>query len=478
MGAVSAAHLLVQAGVDVLFVEAGPVQASPRIASPIQVDNVGRAFGIATSRGLELGGGTAFWHGVCAPLDAIDFLPRSFVPHSGWPIRREQLDRYYALARTFLGADAPADPPASPAMRFGSSSAFLQKDYQYRTPPFRGKTLLRQWCAQGRARCVYNCVALCMHEQNGRARLLSVASAGKRFSISAEFFIIAAGALETPRLLLNSLPSSSRLQTAMPWWLGRNLIDHPVGYLSQARYKRKLARSSAPAGVLHGMQLDMEVQMELGLPNHTAFLRPGFSRRPVPNRAIMAFLGIRGPRDLALSHLASLVRHPYILWRIASQKLRLPARRPYGDLFFMTEQLPNPDSRVSLSDTRSDQSGFPLAQVDWRLGEQDLALFERFHQLAVNAMRAYPDVETIRVDAQSIWTASVCSGAHHLGTARMAAVEADGVVDPDLRLFGFDNVWIGDGSVFPTAGSANPSLTICALSHRLGTHLLGRMQPG
>ena len=47
-----------------------------------------------------------------------------------------------------------------------------------------------------------------------------------------------------------------------------------------------------------------------------------------------------------------------------------------------------------------------------------------------------------------------------------------GVVDKNLRVFGTDNLFICDGSVFPTAGSANPTLTITALAVRLGAHLI------
>jgi choline dehydrogenase-like flavoprotein len=74
------------------------------------------------------------------------------------------------------------------------------------------------------------------------------------------------------------------------------------------------------------------------------------------------------------------------------------------------------------------------------------------------------------------WRHSFTSAAHHLGTARMAVDPRDGVVDTDLKIHGIDNVWICDGSVFPTGGNANPSLTICALAHRLSVHLVEKLK--
>lgn len=61
---------------------------------------------------------------------------------------------------------------------------------------------------------------------------------------------------------------------------------------------------------------------------------------------------------------------------------------------------------------------------------------------------------------------------HEVGTLRMG--EANGVVNPDLRYNGYDNLWVCDLSVFPTSPAANPSLALVALAIRLARHLGGR----
>ncbi|WP_229452246.1 GMC oxidoreductase [Massilia niastensis] len=481
MGAISVANSLVGAGRSVLFIETGPIRASRRDRPALHIENVGRPFGISTSRGLEVGGGTAFWHGVCAPLDEQDFLERPWIPHSGWPIGRSDLAPWYAVALDFLcGAsqDGPGgtDGPGSSALQ--GTDVFDAKTYRFRSPPFRGKETLRRWCDQGLVRCVYHSTALQLLQEHGRSHTLVVGSGGHRFTVKADRFVIAAGALETPRLLLNSLRKPDVPLPATPWWLGRNLIDHPAGYLSQVTFHRPFAgkpgvegESAPEVQAFPGFMLRGEVQRTRQLPNHAVFVRKGISRRPVPNKAVMSFLGVRGPRDVALSHLKSLVRHPYIIWRIAHQKLPLSARSRYGDLFFMTEQLPNPHSQVSLSAKSRDEFGFPIARVNWRLSDQDIAMFAEYHELLMSSLRGHDEVRGLRSDPLARWEDTVASAAHHLGTARMGSSARDGVVDRNLKVFGFDNVWISDGSVFPTAGSVNPSLTICALGHRLGAHL-------
>ena len=65
-------------------------------------------------------------------------------------------------------------------------------------------------------------------------------------------------------------------------------------------------------------------------------------------------------------------------------------------------------------------------------------------------------------------------GYHHMGTTRMSDRPEQGVVDRDCRVHGYANLYVAGSSVFPTAGWANPTLTILALAHRLGDHLLAR----
>jgi len=62
-------------------------------------------------------------------------------------------------------------------------------------------------------------------------------------------------------------------------------------------------------------------------------------------------------------------------------------------------------------------------------------------------------------------------GYHHMGTTRMSESPADGVVDKNCTVHGYDNLHIAGSSVFTTGGWANPTLTILALSHRLSDHL-------
>jgi choline dehydrogenase-like flavoprotein len=162
----------------------------------------------------------------------------------------------------------------------------------------------------------------------------------------------------------------------------------------------------------------------------------------------------------------------YIRRRVLQQRLCVHPFTTFGDMFFMTEQLPNPLSRVELSENKYDRFGYPVARVNWQLSQDDITSFQRYHDLLLASVGANSTIASTRTDSIAEWVTSVSSAAHHLGTARMAHTAKDGVVDSNLKIFASENVWVCDGSVFPTAGSANPSLTICALGHRLANHLL------
>ena len=102
MGGTSVAKRLVEAKADVLLVEAGGDRRDRSKAALVQYQPAGMSFGLPLTRVMEIGGGTNAWHGICAPLIFIDFEHRDWIPRSGWPISRNDLERYYSEARTWL----------------------------------------------------------------------------------------------------------------------------------------------------------------------------------------------------------------------------------------------------------------------------------------------------------------------------------------------------------------------------------------
>jgi choline dehydrogenase-like flavoprotein len=87
-------------------------------------------------------------------------------------------------------------------------------------------------------------------------------------------------------------------------------------------------------------------------------------------------------------------------------------------------------------------------------------------------------METILKAAGASEVMTIDRYAHLVGGARMAARAEDGVIDADHRVFGIPNLYVVDGSVLPTQGSANPALTIMALAARAADRLAAQARRG
>ena len=120
------------------------------------------------------------------------------------------------------------------------------------------------------------------------------------------------------------------------------------------------------------------------------------------------------------------------------------------------EMLPQERNRVTLADAR-DRYGLPVARITYSWCDNDRALIDHSVRFMMQALQA--------IDATGIWT-QVDDTCHLNGTARMGGDPRRSVVNADCRSWDIRNLWVCDGSVFPTVGGVNPSLTIQAIACR------------
>jgi choline dehydrogenase-like flavoprotein len=136
-------------------------------------------------------------------------------------------------------------------------------------------------------------------------------------------------------------------------------------------------------------------------------------------------------------------------------------------LGILSELLPQPENRVTLDREVTDQHGLPVARMQYSQCENDRKNIALAKQTLHDIFDAAEAQDVLVIDRY----------AHLVGGCRMGADPEHSVVDSDHRVWDVPNLFIADGSVMPTQGSANPALTIMALSSRLAERLAGA-QPG
>jgi choline dehydrogenase-like flavoprotein len=158
-------------------------------------------------------------------------------------------------------------------------------------------------------------------------------------------------------------------------------------------------------------------------------------------------------------------------------RLGIREYRPETSAFRMwtsAEQAPNPESRVRLAD-EVDALGVPRIALDWRLSELDKRSYRIAHETIAaefgRTERGRLQIAEWVTAGPDVWSPDLEGGHHHMGTTRMSDDPSTGVVDRDGRVHGMANLYVAGSSVFATSGSANPTLTIVALTLRLADHL-------
>jgi len=164
---------------------------------------------------------------------------------------------------------------------------------------------------------------------------------------------------------------------------------------------------------------------------------------------------------------------PHVLYSSAS-RLRHWFGRGASELIVVNycEQMPNPLSRAYLGETR-DRFNMPRLVLDWKIRPEETHTLLRLQDLLDRSLRRH-QLGYLENGSQPFTDRLYTDASHHIGTARMSTDPREGVVDPNCKVHGLDNLFIAGSAVFPTSGHANPTLTIVALAIRLAAHINSR----
>ena len=522
-------------GFDVLLVESGYKAFDPdiqRLSDAGELDpDLHSPMSMAIRR--QLGGTSVIWGGRCVPLDRVDFDRRSFAGDSVWPVSYDELLPYFQRACDWLRCGRAVfdttcmdhlPPSLVPGLVDGEVRASTLE--RWSLPTNFGHEYRQALSRSPRVRVVtgLTCTEAACRPDDGLVDHLECRSlGGKRVSIRARAYVVAAGGLESTRLLLASRGADGKPLGDHSGHLGSWYMGHVEGVIANVRF------STAPRATIFGYERDIdgtyvrrrfsisrEVQNKDELPNVAAWLANPELADPRHRNGVLSFayLTLRSPlgrlvapdaQRLSLSgedvpgspyggaekgparqHLRNIVLDPssvagfvagFGTRRFLARGRRVPGFFVYSrdnlyPLQYHGEQSPNRKSRVTLT-TERDAVGMPKLAIDLQFSQQDVDGVIRCHQHWDDYLRQQGcgRLEYMSQDpAATVWS-RIGGGFHQLGTTRMAEDPENGVVDENLAVHGVRNLFVASSSAFVTAGQANPTFAIVVFALRLADRL-------
>jgi choline dehydrogenase-like flavoprotein len=476
-------------------------------------------------RQRRMGGSSTIWGGRCMPFDPVDFENRAHVPGSGWPISYADVLPYYPAANAWAEAgrfsyQAPeAFGSGALPMIPGFVSTTVSTDglERFSCPTDFGKRYAKRLQVEPRVRVLVgaNCTAVTLQRDGRSVKELQVKTlAGSRFRVTARSTVLAAGGLETARLLLASQDVTPQGVGNAHDVVGRYYMCHiagNVGMLTLQGWPRDIRHGYevSPEGIYCRRRISVTAseQRRLGLANAVARLHFPRITDPAHRNGVLSGLflarrlisyeyskrlndGNTNNASTYVRHLMNVVTDPRDTTAFLAHWIRKRslAHRKFPSVILHNrtnrfslevhgEQYPLRDSRLTLTDKR-DALGMPQVKVDWRYCRDDIESVKRtLDVIALEISRS--GVGKFEYNHSTLEEELMRFGAyggHHVGTTRMGTDLRTSVVDPDCQVHGVRGLFIAGSAVFPTSSQANPTLTLIAMALRLADKLSANLR--
>jgi choline dehydrogenase-like flavoprotein len=490
-----AASELAKRGCKVLVVESGDVILD-NFGSD-SYSSVGRRHeGIRIGRSKSLGGTSNLWGGQLADFQPIDFNGREWLPGSKWPVSYDEISPYYGLTYENLGIDREAQDDEYVWSRLPRRRPQLEEGLE---------VFLTRWLAVP-SFAVYNAqqietstnlLVLTNHTvvgfraSNGMITGIRVVDrTGTSHTIEGDAFILAAGTIETVRLLLHCAATTD---WNCPWrdnaLLGSRFQDHLGGkiatvhpengrmffntfcniVLSGHKYQPKVRLTNETLECNRILNIQGIFAFESSIKENLLYLRQ-FVKAALYSRKVS------GVGDLFTNLRACSKYLIPIVWAYARERRIFEPKMARISFVMQGEQTPLSESRITIDRSDVGADGLPRVILDWQIASDEL---ESIHEFALRSDRALRKAGLARLEIDehllnrdAYFLTKLRDTNHQAGGAIMGTSEKEGVVNRDLRVFGTKNVYVGGAATFPTIGGSNTTFTALAFATRLVDHLM------
>lgn len=458
----------------VALLEAGDLNYSAESQDIYKGKNIGHEyFPLDRTRLRYFGGTSNVWAGWCRPLDSYDFESKKYLEFSGWPIVRSDLDPYLSETKNILDI-----PDTGMLKQTGDrfcravekSGTFKAIDFWFSAPTRFGQKYKADIERSRNLACYLNAnvTNILLNEGLSTVKEIEVRNyLGRSFRIRARAFVIAAGGIENPRILLNCDRQISGGLGNQADLVGRFFTEH-LHYMVGKFILEDTTRNQIFEDWRHRKILGRFFTPSKSFQHTERILNFGLRFEPSP------------PEEHQMGFhekLQEMLRTPDTV-RNSDQRTS-GSKTGYWDglIRIASEQAPNWSSRITLG-KETDRFGWRRVNLDWRLSAIDKHTLRRavvrfgeiFATRALGRVRVAEWLHSEDAAFPGLRQEEV-AGNHHMCTTRMGSSPREGVVDKNHKVFGISNLYMAGSSVFSTAGHANPTFTIVQMTLRLADHL-------
>ena len=468
----------------VILLEGGGFEYDEKVQELYDGKTTGqRYYPLKASRLHYFGGTTGHWAGFCSPLDHIDFIKRDWVPNSGWPITRDDLDPFYARAHKNLDLGPydysvkywQKDHPLFISL-LSDDSVVWNKMWQF-SPPTRFGQKYKDTIVNAKNIHLYtyaNVTDITANENATEIKEVIVKNyAGKEHEVRAKTFVLACCSIQNARILLASNKQATKGLGNDNDLVGRNFMEHleinsGELWLEKSNALKLYGLDYGVTKARSELAISEKKQIEHRILNGTVSLTPLLEARSI--KPMIDIWKNDDPRKSLDNMMTAFQKAGQAAAKSSTSNLNNAYQ-----LFTRIEQAPNPASRVTL-DTEKDSLGMPRATLHWELTELKKRSIRKIYELLGQQVgRAgvgrVKMMDYLQDEKDASWPSFTGGSWHHMGTTRMSDDPKQGVVDANCKVHNISNLYVAGSSCFATAGAPNPTLTLVALTLRLADHL-------
>lgn len=378
------------------------------------------------SRSFSVGGTSNVWSNISSYFEDFEMMQRwGKNTNSLWPIKQNVLlNEYKKLNKEYKF--------------FFNKLKKKELNIPFETRPFIASVKplnFRRLINFKEIDLLYNCKIDTIDEiQN----LVKAYIKNNQFNLSAKKIIICCGGIESVNLILNSLSKKKLNNIENKKYIGKFFMDHPklnLGYLKYPKkeiIKKLELKKSKNLIYFQGVSLRKEVQFK--------------------NKLLNSYVRFEKSSSKIVKLLEKL--------NFSILKKYLEKKNTYRVRLFC-EMIPNVNNLIELKDGKT--------HVDLKLNVTDYKTVEFLYNKIKFFFSKKPDKED-ELNLKNI-NNRIVNASHHMGGLSFDKKKNSSIVDKNLKIKGLKNIYVCSSAIFPTSGSVNPTMTICALSNRLGEYL-------